>query len=328
MIVLLTGTTGFVGHALLARLSAQPALELIAVSRRSLPELSASIAQARIADLTADTAWQPVLQSVEVVVHAAARVHVMHDTSSDPLAEFRKVNVDGTLNLARQAAAAGVRRFIFISSIKVNGEGTALDEPYYADARPAPADPYGISKMEAEQGLRTLAAATGMEVVIIRPVLVYGPGVKANFLSMMRWLHKGVPLPFGAIHNRRSLVALDNLVDLIVTCIDHPAAANQTFLVSDGEDLSTTELLSRMGVALGKPTRLLPVPSRLLEVGAAMLGKQALAQRLCGSLQVDISKTRELLNWTPPVTVDQALRKTAENFLQERSGSVGREKTR
>jgi nucleoside-diphosphate-sugar epimerase len=297
-------------------------LELIAVSRRSLPELPASITQTRIADLTADTTWQPVLQSVEVVIHAAARVHVMHDTSSDPLAEFRKVNVDGTLNLARQAAAAGVRRFIFISSIKVNGEGTAVGEPYCADARPAPIDPYGISKMEAEQGLRTLAVETGMEVVIIRPVLVYGPGVKANFLSMMRWLHKGVPLPFGAIDNRRSLVALDNLVDLIVTCIDHPAAANQTFLVSDGEDLSTTELLRRMGVALGKSTRLLPVPSRLLEVGAAMLGKQALAQRLCGSLQVDISKTRELLNWTPSVTVDQALRKTAENFLQERGGDV------
>ncbi len=328
MVVLLTGASGFVGQALLARLAAQPVLELIAVSRCSLSELPASIAQVRIADLTADTAWQPVLQGVEVVVHAAARVHVMHDTSSDPLSEFRKVNVDGTLNLARQAAAAGVRRFIFISSIKVNGEGTAVGEPYYADARSAPIDPYGISKMEAEEGLRTLAAETGMEVVIIRPVLVYGPGVRANFLSMMRWLHKGVPLPFGAIDNRRSLVALDNLVDLIVTCIDHPAAANQTFLVSDGEDLSTTELLRRMGVALGKPTRLLPVPSRLLEVGAAMLGKQALAQRLCGSLQVDISKTRELLNWTPSVTVDQALRKTAENFLQERGGDVGGAMTR
>ncbi|MNQ60845.1 hypothetical protein D3C85_751440 [compost metagenome] len=155
--------------------------------------------------------------------------------------------------------------------------------------------------------------------MIIRPTLVYGPGVKANFLNMMRWLHKGVPLPFGAIHNRRSLVALDNLVDLIVTCIDHPAAANQTFLVSDGEDLSTTELLCRMGVALGKPARLLPVPSWMLEAGAAMLGKKALSQRLCGSLQVDISKTRELLNWTPPLSVDEALRKTAKHFLEQQS---------
>jgi len=243
----------------------------------------------------------------------------MHETANDPLAEFRKVNVDGTLNLARQAAAAGVRRFIFISSIKVNGEGSALGAPYLADAKPAPADPYGISKMEAEQGLRALAAETGMEVVIIRPVLVYGPGVKANFRSMMSWLNKGVPLPLGAIHNQRSLVALDNLVDLIVTCIDHPAAANQTFLVSDGEDLSTTELLRRMGAALGKPARLLPVPAFMLQAGAALLGKRDMAQRLCGSLQVDISKTRELLNWTPPVSVDQALAKTAAHFLHDQS---------
>jgi nucleoside-diphosphate-sugar epimerase len=220
------------------------------------------------------------------------------------------------LNLARQAAEAGVRRFIFISSIKVNGEGTPLGAPYRADAQPQPADPYGISKMEAEQGLRALAGETGMEVVIIRPTLVYGPGVKANFLNMMRWLHKGVPLPFGAIHNRRSLVALDNLVDLIVTCIEHPAAANQTFLVSDGEDLSTTELLRRMATALGAPAHLLPVPSWLLEAGATMLGKKALSQRLCGSLQVDISKTRELLGWTPPLSVDAALRKTAKHFLE------------
>lgn len=328
MKVLLTGSTGFVGQALLARLACQPAHELVAVSRRPASGLPTGVAHVQVAAIAADTAWQPVLQGVQVVIHAAARVHVMNDNVVDPLAEFRKVNVDGTLNLARQAAAAGVLRFIFISSIKVNGEGTAVGAPYYAYAQSAPADPYGISKMEAEQGLRALAADTGMEVVIIRPVLVYGPGVKANFLSMMRWLYMGVPLPFGAIHNRRSLVALDNLVDLIVTCIDHPAAANQTFLVSDGEDLSTTELLRRMGVALGKPACLLPVPGRLLEVGAAMLGKQALAQRLCGSLQVDISKTRELLNWTPPVTVDQALRKTAEHFLQERSGDVGGAMTR
>ncbi|MNF68326.1 hypothetical protein D3C84_501790 [compost metagenome] len=170
--------------------------------------------------------------------------------------------------------------------------------------------------MEAEHALRALAAETGMEVVIIRPVLVYGPGVRANFLSMMRWLDKGVPLPFGAIHNQRSLVALDNLVDLIVTCTEHFAAANQTFLVSDGEDLSTTMLLRRMATALGKPARLLPVPSWMLETGATLLGKQALAQRLCGSLQVDISKTRELLNWKPPVSVDEALRDTAKHFLE------------
>jgi nucleoside-diphosphate-sugar epimerase len=238
----------------------------------------------------------------------------MNDTEADPLAAFRQVNVEGTLNFARQAAEAGVRRFIFISSIKVNGEGTSAGQPYTADDVPAPTDPYGVSKQEAEQGLREVAQTTGMEVVIIRPVLVYGPGVKANFLNMMRWLDKGVPLPFGAIDNRRSLVSIDNLVDLIVTCIDHPAAANQTFLVNDGEDLSTTMLLSRMAHALGKPARLIPVPSWLLERGASMLGRKALSQRLCGSLQVSIEKTRTLLNWTPPVSVDDALAKTAQYF--------------
>jgi len=314
--IVVTGATGFVGGAVLNRLSALANLELVAAVRKPMSKLPASATSVQVAGLEADTDWRQALQAINIVIHCAARVHVMNDQSSDPLAEFRKVNVEGTLNLARQAAASGVRRFIFVSSIKVNGEGTAPGTSYKADDVPAPVDPYGISKLEAEQGLRALAAETGMEVVIIRPVLVYGPGVKANFLSMMRWLNKGVPLPFGAIYNKRSLVALDNLVDLIVTCIDHPAAANQTFLVSDGEDLSTSELLRRMAVALGKSARLLPVPSWLLETGAAMLGKQALAQRLCGSLQVDISKTRELLGWTPPVSVDQALANTAEDFLQ------------
>lgn len=317
MRVLLTGASGFVGRGLLERMSARPNLELVAVLRRPVSGFPESVVSLQVPGLEPDTDWQEGLQGIGVVIHSAARVHVMHEVSSDPLAEFRKVNVEGTLNLARQAVAAGVRRFIFISSIKVNGEGTPVNGSYLADAQAAPADPYGISKMEAEQELRALATETGMEVVIIRPVLVYGPGVKANFLSMMRWLHRGVPLPFGAIHNQRSLVALDNLVDLIVTCIDHPAAANQTFLVSDGEDLSTSELLRRMGSALGKPARLLPVPSWLLQAGAALLGKSGLSQRLCGSLQVDISKTRELLNWTPPVSVDEALGKTARHFLEQ-----------
>ena len=303
MRVLLTGATGFVGRGLLERMPALVNVEVVAALRRPVSGFPEHVTCLQIG----------------VVIHSAARVHVMHDQAAEPLAAFRKVNVGGTLNLARQAAAAGVRRFVFISSIKVNGEGTSGGVPYLADDQPAPSDPYGISKMEAEQGLRALAAESGMEVVVIRPTLIYGPGVKANFLNMMRWLDKGMPLPFGAIHNRRSLVALDNLVDLIVTCIDHPGAANRTFLVSDGEDLSTTELLRRMGEALGKPARLLPVPSRLLEAGAAMLGRQALSQRLCGSLQVDISKTRELLSWYPPVSVDEALRKTAKHFLEHQS---------
>lgn len=319
MKVLLTGSTGFVGQALLARLAAQPALDLVVVSRRPNSSLPAGVAHAQVADIAADTAWQPVLQGVQVIIHAAARVHVMNDKVADPLAEFRKVNVDGTLNLARQAVGAGVKRFIFISSIKVNGESTAPGKPYSAESQPAPVDPYGISKLEAELALRELAAETGMEVVIIRPPLVYGPDVKANFLSMMRWLSKGIPLPLGAIQNRRSLVALDNLVDLIATCVEHPAAANQTFMVSDGEDLSTRQLLRRMGGALGRPARLVPIPAWLLEAGASLLGKRALAQRLCGSLQVDISKTRELLNWSPPLGVDEALRRAAEHFLEHQA---------
>src|SRR5690606_35447103 len=280
-----------------------------------------SVSCVEVGSIGATTDWSLALADISVVIHSAARVHVMHDTASEPLAKFREVNVDGTLTLARQAADAGVKRFIFISSIKVNGEGTLCGKPYTAFDTPAPEDPYGIAKMEAEQGLRLIADETGMEVVIIRPVLVYGPGVKANFLSMMRWVHKGIPLPLGAINNSRSLVSLDNLVDLIVTCIDHPAAANQTFLVSDGEDLSTTELLRRVGAAVDKIARLLPVPQKLLEFGASLLGKKAVAQRLLGYLQVDISHTCSTLGWKPSVTVDEALAKTADFYLEEHGAS-------
>lgn len=316
----MTGGTGFVGSEVLARLLAEECI-VTAVVRNSSAVLNGRVHKAVVPDLTEQVNWEQVVAGQDVIIHSAARVHVMNDQSANPLAEFRTVNVDGTLNLARQAAAAGVKRFIFISSIKVNGEGTLRGNPYTAFDTPAPEDPYGISKMEAEQGLRLIADETGMEVVIIRPVLVYGPGVKANFLSMMRWVHKGIPLPLGAINNSRSLVSLDNLVDLIVTCIDHPAAANQTFLVSDGEDLSTTELLRRVGAAVDKPARLLPVPPKLLEFGASLLGKKAVAQRLLGSLQVDISHTCSTLGWKPPVTVDEALAKTAAFYLEEHGAS-------
>ena len=265
--------------------------------------------------LASDTDWSEALKNVEQVVHLAARVHVMNDKSSDPFAEFRRVNVEGTAALARQAAAAGVRRFVFLSSVKVNGEFTEAGQPFTADDVPAPEDPYGVSKHEAEQLLRQIADETVMEVVIIRPPLVYGPGVKANFAAMMRWLARGVPLPLAAVNeNRRSLVALDNLVDLIMTCLHHPAAANQTFLVSDGEDLSTAQLLKRMGAAMGHPARLFYVPPALLKLGATVLNKPGIYQRLCGSLQLDIAKTRQLLGWTPPVSVDEGLRRAAEGF--------------
>jgi UDP-glucose 4-epimerase len=309
--ILVTGASGFVGSALCCRLDHDGwIVRAVARDLNRLEKLSgAGIEKFPIGDIGPETKWNDALAGVDSVVHLAARVHVMHDTDGDPLAAYRVVNTEGTINLARQAAAAGVRRFVFISSVKVNGEETSPGQPFTEEDEPAPLDPYGISKLEAEQGLRDLATATGMEVVIIRPPLVYGPGVKANFLTMMRWLNKGVPLPFGALDNRRSLVALDNLVDFIITCIDHPAAAKQTFLVADGEDLSTTELLRRVGRAMGKPVRLIPVPMGLLQAGARLLGKQEMARRLCGSLQVDITKARTLLGWKPPVAVDEGLRR-------------------
>ena len=316
--VLVTGATGFVGRAVI-ELLVERRCSVRAAMRRGRALTAAGASVVTVGDLSAETDWSAALAGIDAVVHAAARVHVMQDAVADPLVEFRRVNVQGTLQLAWQAAAEGVRRFVFISSVKVNGEATLPGHPFTADDAPAPLDAYGISKMEAEQGLREIAAQTGMEVVIIRPPLVYGRGVRANFHAMMRWLTRGVPLPLGAIPNQRSLVALDNLVDLIVTCIDHPAAVNQTFLVSDGEDLSTTDLLRRMGRALGKPARLLPVPPALLKLGAALLGKPAIAQRLCGSLQVDISKTRQLLGWSPPLSVDAGLKKAAEGYLSEAS---------
>jgi nucleoside-diphosphate-sugar epimerase len=270
----------------------------------------------RIRDLAEHDDWSAALHGVESVIHVAGRAHVMRETADDPLAEFRRVNVSATTALAREAVRAGVRRFVFISSIKVNGEETILGRPYRADDAPAPADAYGVSKHEAESELRHIASETGMEVVVIRPVLVYGPGVKGNFRSMMRWMRRGIPLPLGAIHNRRSLVSLDNLVDLIVTALRHRAAANRTFLVSDGEDLSTTELLRRLGSAFGAVPPLLPVPSVLLETSALLLGRGRFVKRLCGSLQVDITETRATLDWTPPVRVDDALRRTAHAFLE------------
>lgn len=314
--VFLTGATGFVGKAVMRRLVAD-GVRVIAAVRNGSEDFNKDVAIVRF-DSFEGANWRENFSGVDAVVHCAARVHVMSDTEVDPLAAFRRVNVQGTLNLAEQAAQAGVRRFVFVSSIKVNGEETQPGRPYTADDKPQPSDPYGVSKYEAEQGLLALSARTAMEVVIVRPVLVYGPGVKANFLNMMRWLDKGVALPFGAIDNRRSLVALDNLVDLIIITISHPAAAHQTFLVSDGEDLSTTQLLRRTAAALGRTARLLPVPAWILSNAARLVGKNALSQRLCGSLQVDIHKTRTLLQWTPPVSVDDALKAVARKYRSDK----------
>lgn len=306
--ILITGASGFVGSAVVARL-ARAGMQSRACIRRDYDHVQDGAHVVRVGDLTASADWSEALTGVDIVVHAAARVHVMDDTATDPLAEFRRVNVLGTLNLARQAKTAGVRRFIFISSIKVNGEATRSGAYFSADDPPAPLDPYGISKMEAEQGLRQISADTGMEVVIIRPPLVYGPGVKANFAALMRAVQKGWPLPLGAVHNQRSFVALDNLVDFIITCTTHPQAANQTFLVSDGHDLSTTELVRGMAQAAGVSARLLPVPVRAIQAVGSLLGKGDAMQRLCGNLQVDIAKSRHLLDWVPPISVDEGLRR-------------------
>lgn len=303
MPVLITGASGFLGQALCQRLRADKCL-LTALARHAPTAMSERWIQVqRYEDAVGLLAGQL------CVVHLAARVHVMQDSEADPLREFRKANVDLTLKLARQAAQAGVRRFVYISSVKVNGEETASDQPFLADDEPKPQDPYGVSKMEAEQVLRALAIQTGMEVVIIRPPLIYGPGVRANFEALIRVVARGVPLPLAAIHNKRSLVALDNLVDLIAVCISHPNAANQIFMVSDGDDLSTPGLIRRMSNAMARPARLFYVPVWLLLLGAKLVGKSSAAQRLCGNLQVDISKTQKMLRWKPPISVDEGLQR-------------------
>lgn len=315
--MLVTGASGFVGQRLAHHLGESGRPVRAAFRRLGQAAESANAESVFTGALGVDNSWRAALLGVDTVVHLAARVHVMHETASDALAEFRRVNVLGTLHLARQAADSGVRRFVFVSSVKVNGEATQPGRPFSADDMPAPADAYGVSKFQAEQALLELAKKTGLEVVIIRPVLIYGPGVRANFLKMMQWLHRGLPLPCGLINNQRSLVGLDNLLSLITTCLDHPAAKNQVFLVSDGEDLSTPDLLRRTAKALGKHARLLPVPPTVLAAAANLLGKRDFAQRLCGSLQVDIAKTRELLDWAPPLSVDEGLAITARDFLRK-----------
>ncbi len=312
--LLVTGGTGFLGQALLQKLLVSGRHPLIAAVRRNKTDFPAEVRVEWVNELGSSTDWTACFQEVEVVIHCAARAHIMKDETSDPLLEYRRVNVQGTLALAEQAVKAGVRRFIYISSIKVNGERTASNIPFHAEDIPAPEDAYGISKLEAEQGLLALARNTGMEVVIIRPPLVYGPVVKGNFASMVRWVLKGMPLPLGAVHNKRSLVALENLVDFIALCADperSPRAANEVFLISDGEDVSTTELLRKVASAYNVAPRLLPIPVLWVQTTARLLGKRAVADRLLGSLVVDSSKVRDLLGWKPVVSMDEQLKMMA-----------------
>lgn len=303
MKVLVTGATGFVGKALCDVLTASGYGVVPAVRGRSgMP------GEVVVGNLDVSTHWQDALSGCDAVVHLAARVHVMNDTVQDPLTVYRATNTEATLNLARQSARAGVRRFVFISSIKVNGEGR--DEPYREIDPLAPEDPYALSKWEAEQGLWQIAQETGLEVVILRPPLVYGPGVKANFRRLLDTVARGWPLPLGAIRNRRSLLYLGNFVDAIRTCLEHPAAAGQTFLLDDGEPVSTPELVRAVARAMGRPARLLPVPIGVLEFVGTLLGRRAAVARLSGSLHVDSSAIRTRLGWTPPYTMEAGLAAT------------------
>lgn len=311
--VAITGAGEFVGRALVKRLSAEPGITCTSLYRHaavvSLAPPGRGIA---LGDLESAGDLSGLLRTVDVVVHAAARAHVMNDTAPSPLSAFRAANVDATLHLARQAAQAGVRQFVFVSSIKVNGESTLPGMAFHAADRPQPADPYAVSKHEAELGLAALSVTSpGMDIVTVRPPLVYGPGVKANFAAMMRWIDRGIPLPFGGIDNRRTLVALPNLVDLILRCITHPAAAGRVILAGDGEDVSTTLLMKRIAEALDRPSRLFTVPKTPLILAAALVGKGGAVGRLYGNLQVDVEETRALLGWSPPAAMDAVLRDTA-----------------
>lgn len=312
--ILVTGANGFVGRRLVESLDADPAVLVHAASRLPMARLPGRATHVPLGDLASDE-LAGTLAGIDVVVHLAARVHVMRETATDALAEFRRANVAATTRLAESAVAAGVRRFVFVSSVKVNGEETSRAGAFRSADVPHPQDSYGISKLEAERELQRIAGASGMELVIVRPVLVYGPGVGGNFARMMRWLHRGVPLPFGSIDNLRSLIALDNLCDLLVTCAWYPAASGQVFLASDQDDISTPDLLRRLGIALGRPARLFDIPQSALRWAFRCLGEAEAGHRLCSSLRVDGDPTRQILSWRPPLTVDEGLRRASVAFL-------------
>lgn len=316
--MLVTGGNGFVGRALCAELRNRG--YLVRAALRSGASFDVSGCEiAKIQDIATNTAWADALHGVETVIHLAARVHVMRDDAVNPLEEFRKTNVSGTEHLARAAAANGVKRLVYVSSIKVNGESTRGNERFTESDTPSPQDPYGISKWEAEQALHRVAEETRLEIVVVRPPLVYGPNVKGNFAQMLKVLTKGIPLPLASVNNLRSLIHVENLVDALILCATHSAAAGQTYLVSDGEDISTPDLLCQLGAAIGQPARLLPCPPVLLKLAGRLVGRSEQIDRLLGSLRIDNNKIRRELNWTPPNSLHQGLCATVEQFLYDKA---------
>jgi len=307
MKILVTGANGFVGKALCSRLH-EAQHHVVSAVRRAQGLRDERV----VGDIDEATDWADCVYGCAAVVHLAARVHVMNETSADAWVAFHRSNVASTLALARQAAAAGVRRFIFVSSIKVNGESTLPGRPFSERDEPDPQDAYGLSKLQAEQGLRIIADQTGMQLVVIRPPLVYGPGVRANFRALIWAVAMGLPLPLAAVDNRRSLVGLDNIVDFIMACIVNPAAADEIFLISDGEDLSTPELVRRLALVMGKTPRLFSLPMSALRAFAALAGRRALLERVCGNLQVNIDKARSILAWQPLTSLDAGLLKAVQ----------------
>ena len=314
MKVFITGATGFVGEALLTELMPFDDDLIVSVRNRTaeFPKKVQQIVCTDLSQLNEDNSLIDILSDVDIVIHTAARAHVIRDSTSDPLNEYRKINVTATKELARQAAEAGVKRFIFVSSVKVNGESTSHNQMFSETDEPQPVDEYGLSKLEAEQALIDMGKVSSMQVVIIRPPLVYGPGVKANFANIVKLINKGWPLPFGLVHNRRSMIAIDNLIAFIRLCMSHPAAANELFLIADKEDISTTTLLKKIAKAYGVESCLFPIPVTLMSVIAKLFGKKEMADRLFGNLQIDTSKARQLLDWSPVITMDQQLEKMAD----------------
>ena len=312
--ILITGGTGFVGSALRQRCSRNESYDTRSTSRRSAATSGEDPKEFQVGGLSADTDWRKSLEGVNTVIHTAARVHEMDESDEDVEQKYEHANVCGTIALARQAFEAGVKRFIFLSTVKVNGESTPVGKAFHVHDEPRPVDVYGRSKLKAERGLIQVCESTGMEYVIVRPTLVYGPGVRANFAALIKWVSRGIPLPLAGIENRRSMVALDNLVDLIVTCIDRQEAANKIFFAADGSDLGTSGLLRLVGDVMGMKARLFWVPPSVLKTLAALSGQSQRASRLLDSLCVDMSYTMECLNWSPVVTCRQQLQKTVKSI--------------